>query len=195
MKKMLVVLVLLVNTLCVSAQLDTPIKVSQSEIKWSGAQLFNLNPHNGTVAFKEGRIQFEGKKLKSGSFVIDMNTIANTDGGYNEGLVDHLKNEDFFEVDKYPTATLTITKVTYDGILDLSLEVAANLTIKGITQPITFSAKVESNDKQMVITSKFVIDRSRWDVKYSSPTFFQNLGNNAISDEIKFEVKIVAEGC
>lgn len=196
MKKIVFVLFLLINAGIVYAQLDTPIKVDKSELKWKGGSAFTSYGHYGTVAFKEGRIQFDDDKLKSGNFVIDMNTIANVDEGYNADLVDHLKNEDFFEVSKYPTAKLNITRVTYDGVLNYSLQVEADLTIKGITHPITFTAQTTKENGLYIFTSKFVIDRSKWNVKYGSESFFKNLGDNALSDEIEFEVKIVAEsGC
>lgn len=195
MRKILFGILMMLCSSSVFAQLDTPIKVKKSEIKWSGSQLFSFNKHYGTVNFKEGRMQFDRDKLKSGSLVIDMTTLANVDGGYNEGLVGHLKDPDFFDVEKYPTATLKITKVTYDNVMNTSLEVEADLTIKGITKPITFTAQTNSSNGTITFTSKLIIDRSRWEIKYGSRSFFKDLGNNTISDAIAFEVIIIVESC
>ncbi|MGB0523592.1 MAG: YceI family protein [Flammeovirgaceae bacterium] len=176
-----------------SAQTVSHISLKESVLKWKGSQLFDFNNHYGTVKFKEGYLDMAGNAIKGGSFVVDMNTITNTDGKYNESLVDHLKNEDFFEVSKYPTSQLKITEINND--LGMSMTVKADLTIKGITNQVEFQAQKANKGEQLIITAKFIIDRSKWNVKYGSQSFFKNLGDETISDAIEFEVRLVIEKC
>ena len=98
-----------------------------------------------------------------------------------QNLEDHLKDPDFFDVQKYPTAKLVITKVEYP--IPTSLRIEANLTIKGITKSINFNATADYEKKQL--TTKFKIDRRRWNVNYNS-----KLRDGAISDAIGFEVQL-----
>ena len=155
--------------------------VSKSELKWSSDYTFYFGGHYGTVQFKEGYFIKTGDKITGGSFIIDMNTIANVDGGYNEGLVSHLKDHDFFDVEKFPTAKLVITEVIYQD--SVHMDIRANLTIKGITLPIKYNAK--ANYKDLEITTKFKIDRMRWGIDFN-----HKLKSEAISDAIAFEVKL-----
>jgi len=108
----------------------------------------------------------------------------------NQYLVGHLKNEDFFNVEQFPLATITISKaVKGEGN---SYKILADLTIKGITQPVTFQAKVEINGLNFLATAKIKIDRTKWDIKYGSGNFFENLGDKMILDEIEFDVYLLS---
>lgn len=139
------------------AQQEFKIDTSKSELLWKGFYLFQFSGHEGFVKIKSGQITKTNNKLSGGSFVIDMNSIANTDGGYSEGLVGHLKNEDFFDVKNHPEARLKITKVEYESTS--SARVFADLTIKGITQDIEFQANMNPKNK-FDITARFKIDRT-----------------------------------
>jgi hypothetical protein len=111
-----------------------PINLEASIIKWKGTMLFSFGEHYGTVNFKSGYILKSDDKLSGGSFVVDMNTIVNTDGDYSPDLVDHLKNEDFFDVPKYPEATIEFVSVESNDVDRYKIK--ADLTIKGIKKPI-----------------------------------------------------------
>ena len=161
------------------------INLEKSVVNWEGETLYYINKHTGTVKFKKGNLILKDKKIIKGFFTIDMNTIINTDGKYNKGLVSHLKNSDFFDVDKYPLATLKIKKVTYE--LKTILKIKADLTIKGITKSINYRALLTDN----VMISKFSIDRTRWKINYESKGILGKLKDSAISDTIDFEVKII----
>jgi polyisoprenoid-binding protein YceI len=109
-----------------------------------------------------------------------MNSITNEDYRNNEGPVNHLKNDDFFDVPNYPEARLTIRKVSYFEE-DNQHKMEADLTIKGITRSIEFWATVDGTTKTM--STRFKIDRQRWGISYNN-----KLKNHAISDAIEFEV-------
>ena len=171
-----------------TAQLEINIDTSSSTIKWSGSNLFKFNEHYGTVKFTKGKLIKKGAHFTGGSFEIDMNSIRNTDGKYNEMLVAHLKNEDFFDVQQYPFANLQITNIRYTH--SNTLEVTANLTIKGKTNPITYTAIVTNENHNTQMVSKFIIDRTLWYVNYESKGLLKTLKDDAISDAIIFEVTV-----
>lgn len=179
----LIALVLIANSYAQKKEIENlEIDIKKSELKWSGEYAFYFGGHNGTISFKEGYFIKSNNVITGGEFIIDMNSIMCNDiedDEANESLVNHLKNEDFFNVKEFKTAKLVITSVDYHN--DTQMKVNANLTIKGITLPVNFQAEVNYEKQQM--TSKFKIDRQRWGIDYNS-----KLRDGAISDGIGFEV-------
>ncbi|MEL4457302.1 YceI family protein [Lutimonas vermicola] len=153
------------------------VKVEKSSVTWKGYKV--TGSHKGKIALKEGTLTFNEGKLTGGEFVIDMTSIENTDmeGEYKTKLEGHLKSEDFFGVEEYPTALLTFKKVTSTG--KNSYEVVGDLTIKEITKPVTFELSVYGNKA----TANVKIDRTKFDVRYGSTSFFDDLQDKAIYDE------------
>ena len=169
------------------------VDASKSELTWTGKKV--TGEHTGKIALKEGTVTMDGAKLTGGKFVADLTSITNTDltdKEYNGKLIGHLKSEDFFGVEKHPTATFVVTKAvaksagTYD--------VTGNLTIKGITKPVTFPVTVKPTATGADITGKLVVDRSKYDIKYNSKSFFDAaaLGDKMINDDFTIDVKLVA---
>ena len=168
-------------TLTVSAQ-TKKIDVTKSTIEWVGKKV--TGQHNGIVNFKDGAVVLKGKKLVGGSFTVDMTSLTATDlsGEYQGKLNGHLKADDFFGTAKFPTATLEIKKI---GAKAANVYTAtADLTIKGITNPVTFDMTVNGD----TATTAFNVDRTKYDIKYGSKSFFESIGDKAISDE--FELKV-----
>ncbi|GLR17462.1 YceI family protein [Portibacter lacus] len=189
MKKLLLSLACLFLVLfSITGQEEINIDLEKSEVKWKGSHLFSFGNHYGIVKLKSGGIIKTDGNLVGGSFTIDMNTIANTDGDYSEMLVDHLKNEDFFDVNQFPTATLKIKKIEKDQHPH-QLNITADLTIKGITLPIEFQANNENPNK---LLAKFIINRVLWGINFGSPSI-TNVQDNIISDAIQFEVAIITK--
>lgn len=159
------------------------IDVSSSTINWKGSKV--LSAHYGNIDFKSGSLIFKDDKVVGGNFVVDMTSIVCTDleaGKGKEKLEKHLKNEDFFDVENHPTSTLVFKKIkTLDNNL---YEITADLTIKGITQSVTFSLNVASTKGG----GQLVFDRTKYDIKYGSGSFFDNLGDRAISNDIELNV-------
>jgi polyisoprenoid-binding protein YceI len=120
-----------------------------------------------------------------------MNTIEDKNHGSDNGMVNHLKSPDFFDVKKFPFATIAITKA--ESISGENMNVTGNLTIKGITHAVTFPAKMEVKDGIVNANGKLVIDRTDFGVRYRSGKFYDNLADRAISDSIEFNIKIVAK--
>lgn len=160
------------------------INVTDSKVVWTGKKV--TGSHTGTIALKEGNIEMNGSAISGGSFTIDMTSLACTDleGTMNGKLVGHLSSPDFFAIADFPTATLVITdaKAAQDGVQSIT----GDLTIKGITMPVTFDASL-SADKA---TANIVVDRTKYGIKYGSGSFFDNLGDKAISDNFDLEVSL-----
>ena len=168
-------------TISMTAQ-TKKIDAAGSSIEWLGKKV--TGQHNGTVNFKEGTLVFKGKALKGGFFTVDMNSLTATDlqGEYQGKLNGHLKADDFFGTAKFPTATLVFKKIGSKA-KDV-YAVTADLTIKGITKPVTFDITVNGN----TATTTFNVDRTKYDIKYGSKSFFDSIGDKAINDE--FELKV-----
>lgn len=160
------------------------IDVSKSTINWVGKKV--TGEHSGTVNFKDGAVVFKGKKLVGGTFTVDMTSLTSTDlqGEYQGKLNGHLKSEDFFGTEKFQTATLVIKKI---GAKSANVYSAvADLTIKGITKPVTFDLTVKGN----AATTAFKVDRTKYDIKYNSASIFSAIGDKAISDDFELAIAL-----
>jgi len=153
-----------------------------SKITWVGKKV--TGQHNGTINLKSGELSLD---KNSGSFVIDMNSIACEDlkGEWNEKLVGHLKSDDFFNVSKYSEAKFVLNslkKVSGD-----KYKVTGDLTVKNITKPVTFDAVITTAKESASMKANFSIDRTKWDIKYNSGKFFdvKQLGDKMIYDQIE----------
>ena len=167
------------------------IDTKESVVTWKGSSLIGANAHTGYVYISKGELMIEKGKLMGGTVEVDMNTIEDKNHGRDNNLVKHLKDPDFFEVETFPFSTIEITKVA--SINGEDKKVTGNLTIKGITHPVTFPAKIEVKDGIVKANGKLVIDRTKWDVRYKSGKFYDLLANQTISDSIEFHMNIVAK--
>lgn len=167
------------------------VDIKKSTVAWHGKKV--TGEHNGTVELNKGNLIFDGKKLTGGLIEVDLTSIKNldvADEGYRNKLVGHLKSDDFFNVEKYPTATLKITKATPKG--GNQYDLTGDLTIRGKTAPVTFPATVTLDGNNATATATVVVDRSKYDVKYGSKSFFENIGDKMIYDEFDLKVNLVA---
>jgi polyisoprenoid-binding protein YceI len=164
----------------------------KSWLGWEGTKV--TGKHNGTIAIQSGSIT-KNKENYTGTFVIDMNSIVDEDlkdASYNGKLIGHLKSDDFFSVAKFPTSTLEITKMeAFSDKFGATHKVFGKLTIKGVTNEVSFPAKVTVNGNNFQASAEITINRTKWGLKYGSGSFFDNLGDKAISDDIKYNVNIV----
>ena len=185
MRKIIILFVSFVSFILNSnAQKKININTEQSTIKWTGELTFHFGGHDGYIKFKKGFFIKKGDKITGGEFIIDMNSMTNSDIKEQEGkdsLINHLKDPDFFDVEKFPLTSLLITKVEYSKNNEARIE--AELTLKGITKPINFRANFDFDKKEM--NTRFKIDRRKWNVNYTS-----KVKDYAISDALGFEVMI-----
>lgn len=160
------------------------IKTESSTVTWKAYKV--AGGHAGTVNLKEGHLMFDGSKLTGGEFVVDMASLVTTDdlGDMKPKLEGHLKSDDFFSVETHTTSKLVITSVK--PFNDQSSTVTGDLTIKGITKPITFVISLFENKA----TATLKVDRTKYDIKFRSGNFFENLGDKTIYDEFDLVVDL-----
>lgn len=161
------------------------VNVSESKITWKGYKV--TGSHEGTIDLKSGHLVMDGNKLTGGEFVVDMTSITNLDMASGEGkekLEGHLKSDDFFGVENHPTAKLVIKSA--ESMNKNSYSVKGDLTIKGKTNPVTFVVSIYENKA----TATLKVDRAKYDVRYGSGSFFDNLGDKTIYDEFDLVVDL-----
>ena len=166
--------------------------VGESTIEWKGFK--PTGTHNGTINLENGVLNVVDGKINSGTFLIDMKSIEvldiPKDDEYNGKLTGHLKSDDFFDVEKHPNAAFEITGLSEaEGKTMLS----GNLTLKDTKNNVTFPVTVTNTDDTLTLTSEsFTIDRSKWNVKYGSKSFFDDLGDKFINDDIELKIAVKA---
>lgn len=173
------------------------LDVASSRVAWEGTKIGGA--HDGTLGIRSGEFYVFDGELLGGNVVIDMEQIVVLDiqdPNSNARLVGHLESDDFFSVATYPTANFEITAVEE---LDETLadrythRVFGNMTIKGITHGIAFPARIELGAEGLVAHADFDLDRTRWDVRFGSGRFFENLGDNLIHDDFNLKLDFVAK--
>ena len=181
------VAILMVLAFTNPAKVDTyKVDTEASSIDWIGRKI--TGQHTGKIKISSGDLLVNGNAIKGGSFVMDMNSM-NSD---SQKLTGHLKTDDFFSVEKNPTSKFVITKVTGAG--KDRINVIGDLTIKGITQSISFPATVKKEGNAIVAVAKNVmIDRSKFDIRYGSKSFFNDIGDKAIDDNFELGINLVAK--
>lgn len=183
--KIALTLILIITSSVLFAQ-KSIINTEKSSIDWVGKKIGGQ--HNGEIKIKNGSLELKNDQIIAGNFTIDMNSITCKDlkdDVYNQKLVGHLKSDDFFGVAKFPTATLKVTSAT--KFINDSAAITGEITIKGKTESITFD--LIRNNK--MYTAKIDVDRSKFNVKYGSTSFFDSLGDKAIDDIFNLNVKLM----
>ena len=159
----------------------------KTTLQWLGEKV--TGQHTGTIRLLSGWLNLADNKIVSGEFLIDMTTIKDSES--NERLEGHLKSDDFFGVAKYPTTKLVITGS--DAFDKGTALVRGTLTIKDVTNPIEFKAAMQKNDEGTRFFANITIDRTKYNVRYGSGTFFDNLGDKTIYDEFKLKVNLLVK--
>ena len=162
------------------------VDVAKSNVKWHAKKV--TGEHMGSVNISDGALMVDGTKITGGSFNMDMNSIVCTDitdATYNGKLIGHLKSDDFFSVAKHPKASFKITKVEGNNV-------TGDMTIKGITNPITFPVSMKMEGKNVVANAKIVLDRTKWDIRFNSKKFFESIGDKAIFDDFEIDLTLTA---
>jgi polyisoprenoid-binding protein YceI len=179
-----------------AADVTYNVDASASTFKWHATKV--TGEHYGVAKYSKGSVVVNGKSLKGAEIVVDMTTIDATDltGEYHDKLVGHLKSEDFFSVAKFNSATIKVksaTPIKGAAAGGNNFTIVADLTIKGITQEITFPAIVLINANEVVVNADIMVNRAKFDVRYGSNSFFEGLGDKAIADEFNVKVRVVAK--
>lgn len=161
----------------------------KSMVEWKAYKMGGR--HYGTVNIKEGSVELSDGVLTGGQFTMDMTSILVTDitGGGKTSLEEHLKSDHFFNIEEFNTADLKITAVDFKG--NGRYEIVADITIKEITQTVNFEATGYSQKGKFSAAATIKLDRSKFNVRYGSSSFFDNLGDKVIYDDFDIMVNIV----
>ncbi len=173
-----------------SSETSFRVDATKSTITWTGKKIGGS--HTGNIKINSGALVVNGDAIKGGNFVIDMTSITNTDleGEWNDKLVGHLKSDDFFSVEKHPTTKFEIINVNAASADRVNVE--GKLTIKGITNTVTFPASISKKENVLVAVATIKVDRSKYDVRYGSKSFFEGIGDKAIDDDFELQVNLIA---
>lgn len=164
---------------------------AQSQLSWTGKKV--TGAHNGTIGIKAGALELTNGQLSGGHFTIDTTSIKIldiTDPATNAQFAGHLFSADFFATDKFQEATFNITHI--DPKEAGKPLITGDLTIKGITHPVSFTATVDINGNTLTAAGKTRIDRTLYDMKFRSGNFFTNLGDTLIYNEFELDVQLTA---
>lgn len=174
------------------------IDINESRLEWLGRNL--LNKHWGTAALESGHLVFDHGTLTGGEFVVDLTRLECTDlagSDLHDVLIAHLHNDDFFDVENHPKAKFVMTAVSNEvdaspGSCNLTID--GDLTLRGQTHPIQFTAAAGFTEKGMpAAQAAFSIDRTRWSILYGSGKFFNRLAGHLVNDLLEFQLRIVTQ--
>ena len=172
------------------------INTQKSRIEWTGRNL--LNRHFGRLKLRAGELESRGGTVVRGAFTLDMGSIENLDiedSRMRELLIAHLKSDDFFDVEHFPTAEFQLSKIK--ALPDArpgnpNSEVGGTLTLKGVSNDIAFPAIIAPTpDGLLAVDAHLDVDRTRWNVRYASGKLYDQLGKHLVNDEISIELKLV----
>lgn len=177
------------------------VNTEKSQVFWNGSKPTGI--HTGVVQISEGELFMKDGVLTAGSFILDMNTISCLDleGEQRASIEAHLKGleegeeDDFFNVNKFPTAKFEITKVT-NLISDYSATnlIYGNLTLKDVTRSVGFKANIQQvENKVSVKIPEFKIDRTKWGISFMSKSILGDIKDKFINDNIGIAIDLTAE--
>jgi polyisoprenoid-binding protein YceI len=168
-----------------------------STLGWEGKAV--THGHNGTIQFTSGDLEVRNNMVVGGTAVVDMKTIKATDitdADNHAKFVGHMSSGDFFDAPAFPTSTFKITSVTpiAGAAADAdNATITGDMTIKGVTQKVSFPAKVGVKNGVAAATGKVTIDRTKFGLKYGSKSFFDSIGDKAINDEFTLAFNVIAK--
>lgn len=174
----------------VAMSMTYEIKPDASRVHWKGSKVGSS--HDGTVAIKSGTITMDGTNLQSLNVVVDMQKMTNDDltGEWRDKLLAHLQNDDFFAVNKFPESKIVSKSV--EALGNNKFKVTGDMTIKDKTQEVMFEVDLAAKDNALTGKTKFKFDRTKFGVQYNSGSFFKDLGDKLILDEVEMTVDVVA---
>lgn len=186
-RSILFIAISVVFVLSATAQDKLNADTAKTKLAWLGEKV--TGQHTGTINLKSGWLSWKDNKIVAGEFIIDMTSLKDDDS--NARLDGHLKSDDFFGVEKFPVSKLVITGST--SFEKGSGVVSGTLTIKENTNPIEFKATMQKKDDGVWFYANIDIDRTKYNVRYGSGSFFENLGDKTIYDEFKLKVALLVK--
>ena len=176
------------------------IDPAASIVNWKGSKPTGV--HNGTVPVSGGQVTVANGMITGGTVDFDMAgiTVLDLEGNDKANLEAHLKGDapgkenDFFNVGKYPKATYVINSVSkLDNDAEGNHMVNGTLTVKDISKPVSFKANVTFDGNKLTATTpEFSVDRTEFDIRFKSRKFFNNLQDDFVNDEFRLQINVTA---
>lgn len=172
------------------------IDTINSVVTWIGTK--PVGQHEGHFQLNKGVLTVKNGELTGGRFIINIASLQNQDleGEWKTKLESHLKSADFFDVEKYPTATFTITSVQpFDVQAQTSLLpgathlISGNLQLKDSTRNITFPAQIVKQGESVTAKANFNLDRTQWGMNSGND---KSLQDKFIRPEVNIQFNIKA---
>jgi polyisoprenoid-binding protein YceI len=179
MKSIYIAIIFVLTSITIYAQ-NYQLDLKNSAANWKGYGEIGNFSQSGTISFKSGSIVLDDESLVNGEIEINMFSISCED----KKLAKHLKAKDFFDVKKYQTASFKMNKIKNDVVYGI-------LTMKGISQEINFPITFKNKLDKITLTGKAIIDRTKFNIKYNSSSYFQDLGSYAIKNDVDFAFNLV----
>jgi ligand-binding sensor domain-containing protein len=168
------------------------IDQKESRITWKGSMKISAaEKHVGYVAISKGELWVENNRLVGGAATIDMNAMEFADKNDKNTPIMHLQSADYFDVKRFPFATIEIAQV--DSLTDKSVQITGYLTIKTVSHLVSFPATIDVQNGVLNANAKLTIDRTKWGISFMSGKFYKKMADEIVSDEIDFEIKIVGK--
>ncbi len=164
------------------------VNVNKSKVFWTGEKV--TGEHTGTLMLKGGNVEVEDGVPVAANINLDMTTIVVTDikdADTNAKLTGHLNSPDFFSVEKFPEGTFEATSFApIKGATgeEPNYTIKGNLTLKGKSDVVEFPALIKIDGDKLVANGKITFDRTKWNIRYGSGSFFDGLGDNMIYDDV-----------
>ena len=186
------------ETCLASPQGQYNLDTETSVVRWTGRNLFNH--HQGTIKLAAGHIDVKNGHLQSARFTLDMNSIACedlVDAAYNAMLIRHLRDEDFFAVDRFPTSEYICHRADplpacTPGTPNYTLH--GTMTLRGVSQPLSFPAVIAAADADHLTgQAQFELDRTQFGSHYGSGKLFAFLGKHVVNDHVHLHIKLHAK--
>ncbi len=169
--------------------------LENSLVVWEGKKTFLVDyVDQGIIYPSAGNVVFNDGMIESGSIVFDMNSITALSTGSGSGqdmLSTHLKSADFFDTEKYPESSFTISRVESDPSRVGSYLLFGDMTIKGKSLPISVPVSMLQEEQGIALVGDIAVDRTLWDVQFGSGKFFQNLADNTIDDYFTISFSLI----
>lgn len=162
------------------------LNTQESTLKWQAGK-FVGEDYYGKVPIQSGFLKAKEGEFYEGRFIIDMTGMSSENG--SDGLMGHLKDSDFFDVKNFPTAQFELNEMIPQN--ESTYKVSGDLTILGETETIDFEAIPSQKEEGVRIQADFEIDRTKWGIQYGSGTYFSDLGDRAIRDDIRFSLDLI----
>jgi polyisoprenoid-binding protein YceI len=179
-----------------AAEVKSPSSAPAAADPSAQARTFTLGPTNSAIEFTGSKVTgkhdggfrefngelsvVNGKLSPTGNKVVIQTKSLYAD---SDRLTGHLKSADFFDAEKFPTATFETTNIETGST---NATVTGNLTLHGVTKQISFPAHIDVSHDAVTVTSEFFLNRFDFGMKYPGKV------DDLIRQEVVLRLKVKA---